>query len=370
LKIIFNSAHQRFGGAIQVALSFIQECRKFPENEYHVWIGLGLRKVINKEEYPSNFIFYEFDIGPVNLLRTLKIQKLLRSYENKIQPDVIFATSGPSYYHSIAPQIIGYNLPLYIYKESPYIRDLRGKLKIRYILKRRLHFYFFRRDANAYVVQTEDVQKRVMAALKTKNVFKVSNTASSLYANFKKFDNKLPAKQGNTIRFITITSYYLHKDLEIIPKVIRALENKGITNVEFVITIKKEDYSKYIEDNDKIINVGPVKPTECPSLYNECDFLFLPTLAECFSASYPEAMIMNKPIITTDLGFARSICKDAAVFYEAKNPISAANQIEKLINNKELQTKLISRGHEVLKTFDTPLQRAEKYLEICKKFSK
>ena len=57
---------------------------------------------------------------------------------------------------------------------------------------------------------------------------------------------------------------------------------------------------------NRIINVGPIKSAECPSLYSECDIMFFSTLLECFSASYAEAMIMKKPIITTDMGFAHT----------------------------------------------------------------
>src|SRR5690606_10275866 len=115
----------------------------------------------------------------------------------------------------------------------------------------------------------------------------------------------------------------------------------------------------------RIHNVGPVRPEECPALYQECDGLFLPTLAECFSASYPEAMKMEKPIVTTDLGFAKSICGTAALYFEPMDAIAAAEQIKKLISSPYLQDRLIKQGKQELKKFDTPRSRAEKYLQLC-----
>ena len=93
--------------------------------------------------------------------------------------------------------------------------------------------------------------------------------------------------------------------------------------------------------------------------------MFLPTLAECFSASDPEAMIMERPIITTDFGFARSICGEAALFYKAIDPMAATDQIVKLINDQSLQENRISLGKEQVKNFDRPQQRALKYLKLC-----
>ena len=60
--------------------------------------------------------------------------------------------------------------------------------------------------------------------------------------------------------------------------------------------------------------------TECPSLYEQADVMFQPTLLECFSATYPEAMKMQRPIVTTDIEFAHGLCGPAAHYY---SPLSA-----------------------------------------------
>ena len=158
--------------------------------------------------------------------------------------------------------------------------------------------------------------------------------------------------------------------MEIIPDVLAELKRRGRNNIEFVLTLKEVDFkSKIGTEIENILNIGPVKPAECPSLYAECDIMFLPTLAECFSASYPEAMVMGKPIITTDLGFARSICGEAALYFEPQNAVAAADAIEKLLNDDTLWGDLVQKGRERLKVFDTPAGRAKKYLELCKQLT-
>lgn len=370
MKIVINSSHQRFGGAIQVALSFINECKRFSEHEFYVWVGSGVRKSLKEEEFPSNFHFEHYDFGVISFKKTFEINKTLKAVENKIQPDVIIATSGPTYFQSQAPQIIGYNLPLYIYPESPFIQDLGLKAQIRRFIKLQLHFYYFKRDADYFVVQTDDVNQRVRKSLKTDKVLTVTNTASSFYSDWESYPAKLPVKEQGVFRLLTISSYYGHKNLEIIPQVLDELKQRGNNQVEFVLTLKQEDFNKHIGKHLGIHNVGPIKPAECPSLYQECDAMFLPTLAECFSASYPEAMSMEKPIITTDLGFAHSICGEAALYYEAKNAQAAAEEIERLIKNIDLQRNLIVQGKKQLKTFDSPQERARKYIELCEKLVK
>lgn len=369
MKIVINTAHQRFGGAIQVALSFIHECRAFPQHEYYVWVGPGVEKSLNEKDFPGNFHFQHFNFGVITFKKTFQINTILQKVEKKIQPDCIIATSGPSYLHSQAPQIIGFNLPLYIYPESPFVQEQSLYQKFRRDLKKQVHFYYFKRDADYFVVQTEDVNQRVRKALDTDKVLTVTNTASSYYTDWSAYPAKLPPKEERVFRFITISSYYRHKNLELIPEVLNELKNRGVEHVEFVLTLKEKDFQEHIGAHEGISNVGPVKPEQCPSLYQECDALLLPTLAECFSASYPEAMIMEKPIVTTDLGFARSICGDAALFFEAKNAKNAAKQIKKLVEHPEIGQDLIAKGIKQLEKFDKPKSRAKKYLMLCNEIS-
>jgi len=364
LRIVINSAHQRFGGCIQVVLSFINECRNFPQHEYYIWAGDGLSKLVDPADFPDNFHFQFFSFGRITIWKTFSINRLLKLEEQRVKPDVIIATGGPTYFRSVAPQVIGYNLPLYIYEESPFVQQLSLYRQVRRLIKKRFHFYFFKRDASYFVVQTDDVNQRIRKALNTDRVQTVSNTASSYYREKKSYPAKLPRKEDGVFRFVTISSYYPHKNLELIPQVLKELNRRGL-QVEFVLTLKPADFEKHIGTQPGIHNVGPVKPEECPSLYRECDGMFLPTLAECFSASYPEAMIMEKPIVTTDLGFARSICGEAALYFKPKKAESAADQIEQLIHNKTLRQALIRNGQMRLNSFHNPQERAAAYLARC-----
>lgn len=369
MKLLINTAHQRFGGAIQVALSFIYECRNFPEHEYHVWLGPGVGKALDKQDFPSNFFFYNFDFGVIDFAAIKKIQETLAPVERQIKPDVVISTSGPTYFHSRAPQIIGFNLPLYLYPESPFIRNLPWQKRLKLWIKKQVHFFYLKRDATAYVTQTDDVNQRVRKALSTENVYTVTNTYNGFYTQRIAYPKRLKKKKAGEKRLLTVSSYYPHKDLEIIPKIAEELKHRGIENVHFILTLKEQDFSEHIGYFPEITNVGPVPPQECPSLYAECDVMFLPTLAECFSASYPEAMAMGLPIITTDLGFAKSICGNAALYFKARQATSAADVIEKLVKNPALYQELVINGKERLKAFDTAEQRTRKYLGLCQQFA-
>ena len=369
MKVLINTAHQRFGGAVQVASSFIHECRKFTGFSYEVWLGPGVGKTVRKEDFPEHFVFRNFDFGSVNFKAIRNIQRTLSKAEREAKPDIIISTSGPTYFHSMAPQIIGFNLPLYLYPESPYLKELSFITKLKVALKKKAHYYFFKRDASAFVVQTEDVNTRVRRFLNTDRVHTVSNTYNHYFDLQTRFPDRLGPRKSHELRLLTLSSYYPHKNLELIPQIADQLKKKGIDTIRFVLTLPESRFKYHIGKHPFIVNTGPVSPEECPALYNECDMMFLPTLAECFSASYPEAMKMAKPIITTNLGFARSICGDAAVYFEPKNPESAFRAVLELSRNTTLQNQLIMAGKKQLKKFDNAEERAEKYLKLCEKLS-
>jgi len=368
MKILI-CALQFKGGSIQVVLSIINELRKFPDNEYFIVMSKEVAGQLFINDFFGNFHFYTVKQFTNNRLVNFgKRAKWLTQLEKDIKPDCCISTSGPIYWRSKSPMLMGYNLPAHIYLESPFFKGLPLYRKFRrYWIVRITHRYLFRREASWYFVQTEDVKVRLKKYLKRDNVYTVSNTYSNVFKNFIPFDNKLPDRKENVLRLLTISAYYPHKNLEIINPVLKELFYRGINNVVFVLTLQPDIFNKIFEEryNKNIINVGQIKSIECPSLYNECDIMFLPTLLECFSASYAEAMLMQKPILTTNLGFAHSVCGNAALYFEPMNPKDIADKIEILLNSEDLKEDLIVKGNKQIKQFGTAEKRAKQILELC-----
>jgi len=366
LKIFINTASSYKGGGIQVAKSYIEEFKKFDDNIYFVMLSKNLASTLNLKNFPDNFQFFIAPFRPSTRYLSLKNHNgFLKKVEEKWKPDIVFSTGGPSYWRPKSLHIIGFTIPHYIYPESPYFDIISSKKKLYWKGMKLLAKYLFRKDADILVAQTDDVTKRVKKFLSKNNVHTVSNTINNHYVNSRIFKNKLPSKKTNEFRLLTISGWYPHKNIDIIPKVIDSLENKGVSNVKFITTLPKEDFNK-LGPHENIFNVGRVKIEEGASLYQECDVMFLPTLLECFSASYAEAMIMKKPILTSNMGFAHTVCMDAALYF---NPIDAddiANKIILLYNNKKLQESLVKKGLDRLNSFGSAEDRARHILEICK----
>lgn len=370
MKLLINTASTYKGGGVQVARSFITECKKIKGHEYHVILGNTLKTLVDKNSFPSNFFFYEIDYRPATKVFSLEgSSSFFKKLEVAIKPDCVLTTGGPSYWRPKAPHLCGYNLPHYIYPESPYFKKISLYKKLYVAAKKMIVKYFTQHDADNYVVQTEDVNKRLKKWFPRKSVYTVTNTFSSSYLNTvtNAGKNKLPPKEENEWRFLMISAFYVHKNFEIINQICELIPVGFPYKIKFVLTLPQDKYNELFTEKAKkfIANIGVVKPDECPQVYTECDFLFLPTLLECFSASYAEAMVMQKPVLTSDLAFAHTICNDAAVYFNPLNAKEIFSKMTLLIETPELQKELIEKGIKNLSQFNSAEQRAEKFIQIC-----
>lgn len=363
MKILINVSNNLGGGGLQVALSFLSQLHLFPELEFIVCYRRSIAIEINN----AVIINKNISLCEIKSENYFHLHRALGKIEYKTKPDVVFTIFGPSYWRPKSKHIMGYAIPHYIYNESPYFGLLNVFELCKLHIKKKIHLYLINRDADVIICETRDATER------SKNIFEkickfytVSNTYNQTFLN--KFSKKkiLPQKKDDIKRFLTVTRYYKHKNLEILPKVARLLLNSGVQKFEFILTILKDDYDRIIplDLHKYIITTGPISITECPNLYEECDFMILPTLLECFSANYPEAMIMKKPILTSHYGFANTICEDAALYFDPLNPEDIANTIMRLLTNKALQQQLIKNGKKQLSKFPSPQQRAQQYIDI------
>ena len=366
---MINTASSYKGGGIQVAKSYIEEFKKFPENKYYVVLSKGLSDAIDLDSFPTNFQFFKAPFRPATKFFSFQSHNhFLKKIERDWKPDAVFSIGGPSYWRSKTLHIMGFTIPHYIYSESPYFDQISFKRNLGWKARKMLAQFLFKRDADVLVTQTDDVKNRVKKFLNKDKVFTVYNTINTYYSNPIKVKNKLPAKFKNEFRLLTLSAWYPHKNIAIIPTVANILIHSGYGNITFVLTLPDEDFNKLRldADNQMIKNIGPVKIDEGASLYQECDAMFLPTLLECFSASYAEAMMMNKPIITSDMGFAHTVCKDAALYIDPMNAEDIAENIIKLYKDNVLRKSLIEKGRNRLSIFGSAEERAKRILKIAK----
>ncbi len=362
------------GGALQAAVSFIHEATA--QRGDIAWYFALSPAVLNELEPNNSTLKTEritvLDPSPA---KSSLSRKKLNKVEEVINPDAIFTFFGPAYVKFKAPHLCGVANGWVTHSNWLAFKSIKTKFQLIKSFLRCIYLGFWYRKASHWVVEAECARKglatRMLIPLTHVDI--VKNTCATGYLHFE--GNKSKNYQQK-IRILTLSAYYPHKNLEIIPHVaskLRALVQND--DFEFVITIPhgtEEEYfltetSKHLGVSESIKNLGPVRITDGPRLYSSCHIMFLPSLLETFSANYPEAMAMGLPIVTSDLAFARVTCKDAALYFPPKDAETAADCIASIINNESLRDTLVSRGKNVLTELPTPQDKYFQYESIIRK---
>ncbi|UPT76866.1 glycosyltransferase [Sulfurovum sp. XGS-02] len=368
MKLIINTSNLYVGGGLQVAISFINELRLLDvDYDFHIFLSKAANKQIDQKSFPSNFNFYLIEKSPSSLAHRKEIIKQLDKLEESIQPNVVFSIFGPTFWTPKTVHVMGFALPWLINPDSSAFGQLSFLKRVKKRIENLYKAYFIKKNADFYVTETEDTKFRLSKFHKINEdkIFVVGNTYSSYFNEPINQNTSLPERQISEFRLVTISHNYPHKNLKIIKEIILYLKEQPI-QYKFILTIDQESYESLFSDvQDYVITLKPINTDLCPSVYDQCDALFLPTLLECFTASYPEAMKMKKPILTSDLSFAKDICKDSALYFDPLDAKNIADKIIELSTNKQLQNDLIVKGAERLSEMETAESRAKKYLKIC-----
>ncbi len=369
MKLIIDNSNLFDGGGLQVAMSFVNDLRELGlEHSYYIVNSPNAAKIFEKEKYPENFYFTTLpEAGHGNIF---KRGRRLRNIEKKLKPDVIFTVFGPSYHKSRQVKVVGFAIPYIVYPDSPFLSLISIKEKIRYKLLSLLKSYCFKSFSDALIFETEDAKQIFVSNHQyKKQTFTVGNTLNEIFFKPLKW-KELEINTNSSLKILFLTANYPHKNMKILPEVIQILIDKyKIKDFCFLITLDKNDLNFSEQTNKYITYLGKIELEKIPSLYKKSNIVFIPTLLEVFSATYLEAMFMKKPIIASDMGFSRDICRESAYFCNPIDPEEYAKAIYELASNESLRNKLVNNGTENLKRFGTSMDRTQKYLEIIKEYA-
>lgn len=366
LHIMINASNLKVGGGLQVADSVCRELYKYQQHNFTVVYDKALADCADAIAQYENVEAVEYET-PVDLKTVLTGRdKFLDTLVKDKKIDAVLTVFGPSRWRPKVPHLCGFALSHLVLPESPYWKQLPFKKLLLLKIKLNIIKYSFDKCADNYFTENPFISEGLQKLFPHKKVFTVTNNANQVFQKPELWDRSIKLQEFDGITMLTVAANYPHKNLPIIVSVSHYLEEKyPDLKFRFVLTIREQE----LPDADEcvkrhILFLGPVKIEQVPYLYEQSDIMFLPTLLECFSASYAEAMVMKKPILTTDLVFARGLCGDAAFYYDAVSPSALGDAIVRLSDEPAFREHLVANGLKQLQHFDTFEQRAEKLIKL------
>lgn len=363
MKCLINVVNARnIGGGFQVVFNFILKTQEYirPDVDWYYAVSERLdsflpRAFMDKMEEGHYRVFPD---QPDFNGTYRRVKRELRTYEESIDPDVVYSPLSPGYFFFKHKEVMRFanawstNATCYAWKTLPFKAKLRTK--IYNIMQRALL-----RKAQYIITQTETVKGGLIrvTGLPGNRVFVVPNVLPAVLQDID--PTHLDADIG-WIDVAAVGGQMPHKNLEIIPDVIKALKQKyGIENVRFHTTlpedsgvwwrINKELTACGLEEN--VVNHGNMRLSDLAEMYRHCRFCFLPTVLETFSASTIEAMYFDLKTVASDLPFNKEVMQDSCLYFEPMNPESAAEMLARLITDNELQSVLSYKMKERLKNY-------------------
>lgn len=366
MKILVNASNIGLGGATQVTHSFCSSLNQFPEIDFVVVIPERLSDLAKEISAFSNVKVYSYHITNNWKTYLFARDKFLDNLVVSEHIDVVFSVFAPTWWTPRVPHLCGFALAHLVMPESPFFKSLSLSQKIKQHIRIKQMTYFFGRSSSYFYTENQLISDRLKDLLRCKKVYTITNYYNQVFDQPEKQVFKhIPSFDGLTM--LTLSSFNSHKNLPISIEIAKYLQKKYPSfKFRFVFTVREEQFPDIPNElKENFLFLGPVTINECPSLYEQCDFEFQPTLLECFTATYPEAMRMKKPIITTDLEFARGLCGDSAVYYAPVSAKDAAEKIYSLASDYNKQEELFTKGLEQLKNFDSYNDRSRKLIEAC-----
>jgi glycosyltransferase involved in cell wall biosynthesis len=219
-----------------------------------------------------------------------------------------------------------------------------------------------------------------LKGFQSKRVSWVKPSVSSLVGPDKEHipTRKLCSRLPKGFRVLLLSTYNPNKNIDLLPRIAKALDERFPDNdVVFMITLPTQSPAtlQILQDaqrlgvSDRIVNLGPIPQEGCAEVYRACALVILPSQLESFSNTIAEAWVMRKPLLISDMDWARSLCKAGAAYFRYRDSHDAAEQILRIRNDSRYCTALVAEGENMLRTYPTACERFQQYLSIIERFA-
>lgn len=358
MKILVNtiSCKKYGGGVFQISCNFLLKTLEHPEIEWYYITSKDIDNAIGEK-----FIFQKekrYFVYPTQVDKKtyFKVGKKLREIETKLHPDLIYTIAAPCYFFFKTPEVMRFTNPWITHPNKYSWSTLSAKNIIIYKIKNLIIKILIKRN-HFFITQSETCKKGIMhiTGEPSSHIQVIPNSLPGIYSSLE----TSPITDNEYINIACVGGAIPHKNFDILPKVAHELKKMGFLNIRFHTTLDETTpIAKKLNINFKKlglsrnwVNHGRLPQNKLAEMYRHCQFCFLPTLLEVFSATTVEAMYFKLPIVATNFEFNSEVLQDSCLYYEPKNPKDAAQKLVNLITDKELQKNAIQKMQMLLKKY-------------------
>jgi glycosyltransferase involved in cell wall biosynthesis len=376
LNIVVNFLPLKAGGGVQVGLDFIEQAKKL--GTHHLWSLVATKGTALAEVDPSDNVKV-VKVVPRNVLARFWFEYIdCRRLVSALSADVVFTLFGPHWPGARRiPHLTGCAHPYLAYPQGVDLwrhESFVARSKLRASI---WHNARCLKSASSVVFETHTMARRTTAnlGLDSRKVHVVKPACSSLVHPDQQHPETATrcATLPGGYKVLFLSGYYPHKNFSLLPRAAQCLkEQHGIEDLSFIITLPHDlpateallrDAASRNVDH-MLYNFGPVPQAGCAELYKRVDAVILPSSLESFSNTIAEAWTMRKPLLVSDLDWARDACGNGAAYITYDDAEDTAASIAALRGDPVRAAELIDAGTRARLGYPSSEQRFKGYQDL------
>lgn len=366
MKVLVDCVPLAVGGGVQVAVGLLANLQTQNSVTWKAVLPNTLKPALPDAlrcDLRLRFVDRSYPVSP------LWLGFRLSEIEAEESPDVVFTVFGPAYFRAKAPHLVGFAIPHLIYDPEPWMPRPPPLVRLGNIVRRLLI-----RRADHVVVETETARQRLTLRcdIASERISVIQNSFNPL---LRRIEDSPPRPQ--TLVVLTPSAWYPHKRLEFIPDIAASVRRRRPDlPFEFRLTLDSSSPSwatisaraATLGVADAIHTLGVLRVTDLPQAYASANMVLLPTIREVSTAVYPESFFFRRPLVTTDIDFARELCGNAALFASAQDAEAFANALIEIATKPAVAQQLILAGDQQLcAQYPSPTEKFEMQLALMQK---
>ena len=359
-EYFINAATLRVGGGKSVAVNFLKVLgENFGDLDFVAVVPDDkLFRDLIFDNIKLHFVPSFYHNPAMRIALDYRILKILK----KTNANKVFNMGNTALPTKKYKQITLFHFPYAIYPES----KVWKQMNIKDLVISRLMVFFFKKRlkySDYFLAQTNTAKNRLIKlyGLDSDKIFIAPNAVSvdNLQKEIIYDKNIQQATNNDKYKCLCLSVYYPHKNIESLIEVAELIKKQNL-DIKIYITLDESEnlQAKKIihliserQIQDILINLGRIPMKNIGYLYSRIDALLLPTILESFSGTYIESMFFKKKIITSDMDFAREVCRYNSRFFDPFDPEDILDKIKESMNSNDIQNADMAY-QEVLKMPD------------------
>jgi glycosyltransferase involved in cell wall biosynthesis len=360
MKLLFDGSTLAKGGGVQAAEAFLLAMTT-SELEWLAILPENIKDFLDPRIQDDDRIRY---CRKTILADYFRIHRILKNTEREFEPTVVYTLFGPPYFRAQTTHVCGFARPQFFYRGAH--ETVMSRILNR--LKRAIHMRLFL-ASDVLVFETELAETMFRARWGNRNI-RTAVIGNTINPRIKSVKSDVVTDNDGEWRVLVPSAYYKHKNLEILPSVAAAMRGNGWRNFAFRLTLSACEAKPILDSASRLgvrehfLAIGKKTTAELGEEYTMSTCVLLPTRMEMSTAVYPEAFWFERPLITTNLDFARTQCGDAAMYCDPDSPHEFASAIEECHTNCERRKSLIHHGRKMLTRYPEPDEKFQQQLQL------